>query len=118
MSLDAYDAALAARHPARAPPHLQHHNEVALNVNLQESVRRLLENDEPENMKKQHEPKMKEYFEFCRVMYLNNPHFNNLKLEKMHHFMSAKSSERRRREVDLSHHMPTSSPSTLPTIER
>jgi hypothetical protein len=87
MSLDAHDAALTARRPAPAPPHLQHPNEVALNVNLQESVWRLLENDNPPNTKKQHEPKMKEYFEFCRVMYPNDPHFNILKREKMYQFM-------------------------------
>jgi hypothetical protein len=87
MSLDAHDAALTARRPAPAPPHLQHPNEVSLNVNLQESVWRLLENDDPPNKKKQHEPKMKEYFEFCRMMYLNDPHFSILKQEKMYQFM-------------------------------
>jgi hypothetical protein len=65
MSLDAHDAALAARRPAAAPPHLQHPHEIALNVNLQESVWRLLENDDPINTKKQQESKMKEYFEVC-----------------------------------------------------
>jgi hypothetical protein len=60
---------------------------MALNVNLQESVWRLLENDDPPNKKKQHEPKMKEYFEFCCVMYPNDPHFNILKREKMYQFM-------------------------------
>jgi hypothetical protein len=78
---------LAARRPEAAPPHLQHPNEIALNVNLQESVWRLLENDDPINTKKQQEPKMKEYFEFCRVMYPNDPHFTILKREKMYLFM-------------------------------
>jgi hypothetical protein len=53
MSLDAHDAALTTRCPAPAPPYLQHPNELALNVNLQESVWRLLENDDPPNTKKQ-----------------------------------------------------------------
>jgi hypothetical protein len=73
--------------PRQIPPHLQHPNEMALNVNLQESVWRLLENDDPPNTKKQQEPKMKEYFEFCRMMYPNDPHFNILKREKMYQFM-------------------------------
>jgi hypothetical protein len=30
---------------------------------------------------------MKEYFEFCRVMYPNDPYFNILKREKMYQFM-------------------------------
>jgi hypothetical protein len=30
---------------------------------------------------------MKEYFEFCRVMYPNDPYFNILKQEKMYQFM-------------------------------
>jgi hypothetical protein len=51
MSLDAHDAALTARHPVAAPPHLQHPNEMALNVNLQERVWILLESDDPINTK-------------------------------------------------------------------
>jgi hypothetical protein len=83
MSLDPHDAALTARRPVAAPPHLQHPNEVALDVNLQEIVWRLLENDDLENMKKLHEPKMTKYFGFCRLMYRNDPRFNILKQEKM-----------------------------------
>ena len=70
MSLDAYAAAMAYRRQpptgaaagAAAGAAVPHPNDMALEVNLRESVWRLLEDNDPENTKKAFEPKMKEYF--------------------------------------------------------
>ena len=91
MSLDAYAAAMASRRQpptgAAAGAAVSHPNDMALEVNLRESVWRLLEDDDPENTKKAFEPKMKEYFVFCCEVYPLDPHNHILQREKMYRFM-------------------------------
>ena len=58
-------------------------------------------------MKKQQEPRMKEYFEFCRTMFPNDPHFSILKREKMYQFKRGGSVTLRANQC-----------STLPTSEK
>ena len=97
MSLDAYAAAMAYRRQpptgaaagsgAAAGAAVSHPNDMALEVNLRESVWRLLEDDDPENTKKGFEPKMKEYFVFCCEVYPLDPHNHILQREKMYRFM-------------------------------
>ncbi len=87
MSLDAHDVAFSSAQDRSVDPLLQHPNDVELQGTLKENVWRLLEAEDPENTRKAYEPKMKEYFEFCKTVYPNDPHFNILTREKMYRFM-------------------------------
>jgi hypothetical protein len=72
-------------HPFK--PNIQHPNDVQLQGTLKENVWHLLEAKDSENTKKAFEPKMKEYFEFCKTVYPNDPHFNILNRDKLYCFM-------------------------------
>lgn len=87
MSLDAHDVAYVAAQERHVEPTLQHPNDLQLQGTLKENVWRLLEAEDPENTKKAFEPKMKEYFEFCKTVYPHDPHFNILNRDKMYRFM-------------------------------
>jgi hypothetical protein len=50
-------------------------------------VWRLLEGDDPENTKKAFDPKMTEYFAFCKLVSPNDPHCTVLEHDKMYQFM-------------------------------
>jgi hypothetical protein len=117
MSLDAHDATLATcRHVPAPPPLLQHPNKLALDVTLQESVWRLLDNDDSKNTKKAHDPKMKEYFEFCRkcTQTILTSTFSNEK--RCISSCTTKPSTRRRREEVRMLCVPTRDYSILPII--
>ena len=87
MSLDAHDAAYSTAQDRTGEHSLHHPNDVELQGTLKENVWRLLEAEDPENTKKAYEPKMKEYFEFCKTVYPTDPHFNILNRDKMYRFM-------------------------------
>jgi hypothetical protein len=87
MSLDAHDVAYVAAQERPVELTLQHPNDLQLQGTLKENVWRLLEAEDPENTKKAFEPKMKEYFEFCKTVYPHDPHFNILNRDKMYRFM-------------------------------
>ena len=54
---------------------------------LKEMVIHISEADDPENTKKVFEPKMKEYFEYCKMVFPEDPYGFVLSKEKMFRFM-------------------------------
>ena len=87
MSLDALEFAVANSAQRQSDVTIANPNSLDQQVQLKETVWRLLEADDPENTRKSVEPKMKEYFEFCKLSYPDDPHFNILSREKMYKFM-------------------------------
>ena len=87
MSLYAYKAAQA--NTQRCPTEHVLTNLVQANLEdtLRENMINLAEADNPENTKKAFEPKMKEYFEFCKMLYPDNPYNAILSCDKMYCFM-------------------------------
>ena len=65
MSLNAYNAA-AARH---LPQAVVNPASMSQTVRMRQSICRELEGEKPENTQKTQQPKMDEYFQFCRELY-------------------------------------------------
>jgi hypothetical protein len=87
MALDAYNTTVMAYNtpttgPLSPKPHATNHM-----GQLQENVWRLLEGDEPKNMLKAIEQKMKRFMYYCNSIYLTDSHYSILMKEKMYNFM-------------------------------
>ena len=83
MSLNAYNAA-AARH---LPQAVVNPASMSQTVRMRQSICRELEGEKPENTQKTQQPKMDEYFQFCRELYPHQTFPEQLTADKIYNFM-------------------------------
>lgn len=79
-------ACCGAERPAVVGP-LRNLNDIGLNSHLEGAVLEMREGLQPLNTQKVQDSKIKECFQHCELVHLDDPHQCNLNREKMHHFM-------------------------------
>jgi hypothetical protein len=62
-------------------------NELGLRANLEQAVVVLRNKDKPSNTRKTQEPKIKEFYHYCELVYGHEHYLYNLSPEKVHKFM-------------------------------
>ena len=87
MSLAANNNAARTAEEREINVTLQHPDTLETQTALKESVWRLLELDDNERTKKAYQPKMKEYYEFVKTIYPDDPQWLILQRDKMYRFM-------------------------------
>ena len=87
MALNAYNSAFSIRPTPPSDPPLTNPNDVSLDASLRTSVLGMLDGNDPENTKKALEPKMKEYFHFCSLVYPSDQCSQILTKDRVYRFM-------------------------------